>query len=112
MPPAVPSKGSSGSLLHAFSSSIAAIKSLFSSLIQAIHVDVEQFFMLCGSGKRCGNPNGRITFSYSVYHHYSRLCQFVVLLCLLCRKLSVTAVVLVACHTVGYVPIAVLSHIL
>ena len=61
MPPAVPSKGSSGSLLHAFSSSIVAIRSLFSSLIQAIHVDVEQFFMLCGSGKRCGNPNGRIT---------------------------------------------------
>ena len=61
MPPAVPLKGSSGSLILNFSSSIAVIRSLLSSLIQVIHVDVAQFLILCGSGKRCGNPSGRIT---------------------------------------------------
>ena len=62
MPLAVQSKGSSGSLLLTFSSSIAAISSLLSSLIQVIHVAIGQFFIFCGTGTHFGNPNGRITY--------------------------------------------------
>ena len=44
-----------------YSSSMAAIKPLLSSLIQVIQVEIELFFIFCGRGKRFGSPKVCIT---------------------------------------------------